>query len=113
MDYELCDYNNIFNMCKWRKLSHFKGGKRLSQGDPMSPYLFTLVMEILNLLVKKKVEGSSLFQYHFGCKKLKITHVCFADALVMFCHGDKHSVQVIKEVIEEFGSISGLLPNYN
>ena len=70
-------------------------------------------MEILNLLMKKKVESSSLFQYHFGCKKLKITHVCFADDLLMFCHGDKHSVEVIKEVIEEFGSISGLLPNYN
>nr|GEX21517.1 hypothetical protein [Tanacetum cinerariifolium] len=31
----------------------------------------------------------------------------------MFCHGDLDSVKVIKEVIDEFGDVSGLLPNYN
>ncbi|GKB93812.1 RNA-directed DNA polymerase, eukaryota, reverse transcriptase zinc-binding domain protein, partial [Tanacetum coccineum] len=91
----------------------FRGGRGLRQGDPMSPYLFTLVMEILNLLMIRKIESNGLFQYHFGCKQLKITHVCFADDLLMFCHGDPDSVRTIKEVIEEFGSVSRLLPNYN
>ncbi|GJX24112.1 RNA-directed DNA polymerase, eukaryota, reverse transcriptase zinc-binding domain protein [Tanacetum coccineum] len=48
--------------------------------------------------------------FHFW---IKLTHVCFADDLLMFCHGDKRSVSVIKEAIEEFGDISCLLPNYN
>ncbi|GKA73603.1 RNA-directed DNA polymerase, eukaryota, reverse transcriptase zinc-binding domain protein [Tanacetum coccineum] len=92
---------------------YFKGGRGLRQGDPISLYLFTLVMEILNLLMIRKIEHNGLFQYHFGCKQLKITHVCFADDLLMFCHGDPVSVKTIKEVIEEFGSVSVLLPNYN
>ncbi|GKD87355.1 RNA-directed DNA polymerase, eukaryota, reverse transcriptase zinc-binding domain protein, partial [Tanacetum coccineum] len=91
----------------------FKGGRGLRQGDPMSPYLFTLVMEILNLLMIRKVKNNELFQYHFGCKQLKITHVCFADDLLMFCHGDSDSVRIIKEVIDEFSGVSGLLPNCN
>ncbi|GJW19976.1 RNA-directed DNA polymerase, eukaryota, reverse transcriptase zinc-binding domain protein [Tanacetum coccineum] len=91
----------------------FKGGRGLRQGDPISPYLFTLVMEILNLLMIRNIDNSGSFKYHFGCEQINITHVCFADDLLMFYHGDVESVKVIKETIEEFGTVSGLLPNYN
>nr|GFC44052.1 RNA-directed DNA polymerase, eukaryota, reverse transcriptase zinc-binding domain protein [Tanacetum cinerariifolium] len=91
----------------------FKGGRGLRQGDPISPYMFTLVMKLLNLLMIRKVDNSRLFQYHFRCKQLKITHVCFADDLLMFCHGDPEFVKVIKEVIDELGDVFGMLPNYN
>ncbi|GJS96055.1 RNA-directed DNA polymerase, eukaryota, reverse transcriptase zinc-binding domain protein [Tanacetum coccineum] len=95
-----------------KSYGYFKGGRGLRQ-DPISPYLFTLVMEILTLIVKRKVDQSREFQYHFGCKKLKITNVCFADDLLMFCHADKSSVKVLKESIDEFGKVVGLIPNYN
>ncbi|GJZ55975.1 RNA-directed DNA polymerase, eukaryota, reverse transcriptase zinc-binding domain protein, partial [Tanacetum coccineum] len=87
---------------------YFKGGRGLRQWDLISPYIFTLVMEILNLLMLRKIENSDSFKYHFGCE-----HVCFADDILMFCHGDAESVKVIKETIEEFGNVSGLLPNYS
>ncbi|GKD89801.1 RNA-directed DNA polymerase, eukaryota, reverse transcriptase zinc-binding domain protein [Tanacetum coccineum] len=95
------------------RCGYFKGGRGLRQGDPMSPYLFTLVMEILSLIVHNKVDKSEDFKYHFGCRKIKLTHVCFADDLLMFCNGDKNSANVLKEAIEEFGLVSGLIPNYN
>ncbi|GJZ95926.1 RNA-directed DNA polymerase, eukaryota, reverse transcriptase zinc-binding domain protein [Tanacetum coccineum] len=76
----------------------------------MAPYL---IMEILNLLLIRRIENNSSFQQHFGCRKLKITHVCFADDLLKFCHGDKSYVEIMKDTIEEFGNVSGLLPNYN
>ncbi|GJW11211.1 RNA-directed DNA polymerase, eukaryota, reverse transcriptase zinc-binding domain protein [Tanacetum coccineum] len=76
----------------------FKEGRGIRQWDPISPYLFTLVMEILNLLMVRRVDNSGLFQFHFGCKQLKITHVCFVDDLLMFYHGDHDSVKVIKEI---------------
>ncbi|GJR44421.1 RNA-directed DNA polymerase, eukaryota, reverse transcriptase zinc-binding domain protein [Tanacetum coccineum] len=37
----------------------------------------------------------------------------FKDDLLIFCHGAKSFVSVFKEVIEEFGTIYGLLPNYS
>ncbi|GJY19322.1 hypothetical protein Tco_0390813 [Tanacetum coccineum] len=35
------------------------------------------------------------------------------DDLLMFCYGDKGFVQTLKETIKEFGSVSGLKPNYD
>ncbi|GKC42591.1 RNA-directed DNA polymerase, eukaryota, reverse transcriptase zinc-binding domain protein [Tanacetum coccineum] len=79
----------------------------------MFPYLFTLVMEALTSIIHKKVKDNHGFQYHFGCKKLKITNVCFADDLLMFCHADRISVSIHKEAIDKFGKVAGLIPNYN
>ncbi|GJV73510.1 RNA-directed DNA polymerase, eukaryota, reverse transcriptase zinc-binding domain protein [Tanacetum coccineum] len=93
------------------RVGYFKGGRGLRQRDPISPYLFTLVMEVLNLLVQKNIKESKVFKYHFGCKNLKITHLCFADDLLVFCHGDPESVKVIKKSFDEFSGYSGLLPN--
>jgi hypothetical protein len=109
-----CVTTTTFSVCVYgKRFGYFKGGRGLRQRDPMSPYLFTLVMEILTLVMNKKVESSNEFKYHFGCKSLQITHLCFVDDLLLFCHGDTKSVGVMKNAIEEFGSYSGLTPNYN
>ncbi|GKC34383.1 RNA-directed DNA polymerase, eukaryota, reverse transcriptase zinc-binding domain protein, partial [Tanacetum coccineum] len=89
----------------------FKGGRGLRQGDPLSPYLFTIVMEVFSLMMQRNIRKEKNFHYHFGCKQLKITHVCFADDLIVFCHGDTTSVKVIKKTMEEFSKCSGLIPN--
>ncbi|GJY45770.1 RNA-directed DNA polymerase, eukaryota, reverse transcriptase zinc-binding domain protein [Tanacetum coccineum] len=68
-------------------------------------------MEVLNLLIKKNIEESKVFKYHCVCKNLKITHLCFADDLLVFCHGNSESVKVMKKSLDEFSERSGLLPN--
>ncbi|GJW12179.1 RNA-directed DNA polymerase, eukaryota, reverse transcriptase zinc-binding domain protein [Tanacetum coccineum] len=109
-----CVSTTSFSICiNGQSCGYFKGGKGLRQGDPISSYLFTLVMEILTLIIKRKVDQSRDFQYHFGCKKLKVTNVCFADDLLIYCHADKNSLKVLKESIDEFGKVAGLIPNYN
>ncbi|GJX09402.1 RNA-directed DNA polymerase, eukaryota, reverse transcriptase zinc-binding domain protein [Tanacetum coccineum] len=55
--------------------------------------------------------GLSSFKYHWGCKELEISHICFADDLLVLCHGDVKSVEVVKSALEYFSSISVLLPN--
>ncbi|GJU30427.1 RNA-directed DNA polymerase, eukaryota, reverse transcriptase zinc-binding domain protein [Tanacetum coccineum] len=89
------------------------GGRGLKPGDPMSPYLFTLVMEVFTLIMKRNVRNNAEFNYHFRCKNLKITHICFANDLMVFCHGDPCSMKVVKDSIDEFGKCSGLLPNFS
>ncbi|GJZ33072.1 RNA-directed DNA polymerase, eukaryota, reverse transcriptase zinc-binding domain protein [Tanacetum coccineum] len=90
---------------------YFSGGRGLRQGDPMSPYLFTLIMEVFSLILERNIDRNNEFKYHHGCKNLKITHLCFADDLLVFCHGDIKSVSTIKEALEEFSNYSGLKAN--
>ncbi|GKC43215.1 reverse transcriptase domain-containing protein [Tanacetum coccineum] len=88
----------------------FKGKRGLRQGDPMSPYLLTLVMEVLTLILKKKANESE-FTYHRYCSKLNISNLCFADDLFLFAHGDIQSASVIMESMEVFKTWSGLIPS--
>ncbi|GKA27785.1 RNA-directed DNA polymerase, eukaryota, reverse transcriptase zinc-binding domain protein [Tanacetum coccineum] len=80
---------------------YFNGGRGLIQRDPISPYLFMLVMEVFNMIMIKNVEGTSKFKYHYGCKDLKLTHMCFADNLLVLCHGDAKSIKMSQDEIEE------------
>ncbi|XP_022003043.1 uncharacterized protein LOC110900463 [Helianthus annuus] len=88
---------------------YFPGKRGLRQGDPMSPYLFTLIMEVLSLLLQKAAESS--FKYHAHCTKQKIINVSFADDLFIFVNGDISSVKKVKNALELFTSISGLVPS--
>ncbi|GJY49503.1 RNA-directed DNA polymerase, eukaryota, reverse transcriptase zinc-binding domain protein, partial [Tanacetum coccineum] len=90
---------------------YFKGGRGLRQGDPLSPYLFTLIMEVFNMILHQEIIRNGRFKYHHGCKELEITHLCFADDLLVLCHGDINSVQVIKNALEKFSVVSRLYPN--
>ncbi|GJV40441.1 RNA-directed DNA polymerase, eukaryota, reverse transcriptase zinc-binding domain protein [Tanacetum coccineum] len=93
------------------RIGYFKGGRGLRQDDPISPYLFTLIIEVFSLMLKRQINSHPRFQYHFRCKPLKLVHVCFADDLLVMCHGDSYSVRVIKSALDEFSACSGLFPN--
>lgn len=51
-----------------------------------------MAMEVFNLLLRRNIDNAMSFKYHQGCKKLKITHLGFADDLIVFSHGDIQSV---------------------
>ncbi|GJS30412.1 RNA-directed DNA polymerase, eukaryota, reverse transcriptase zinc-binding domain protein [Tanacetum coccineum] len=88
-------------------------GRGLRQGDPISPYLFTLVMEVFTLILKNKIQNSNRFKYHAGCKEISLTHLCFTDDLLVMSYGDAQSVKVIKESLDVFSNVSRLKPNMN
>ncbi|GJX36941.1 putative RNA-directed DNA polymerase [Tanacetum coccineum] len=90
---------------------YFKGKRGLRQGDPMSPYLFTLVMEIVTLILKRKVQEDGNFTYHHKCGRQKIINICFADDLIMFARGDVQSARILMEALDEFKRVSRLVPS--
>nr|GEY50237.1 hypothetical protein [Tanacetum cinerariifolium] len=90
---------------------YFKGKRGLRQGDPLSPYLFTLVMEVFTLMLRRKVRQSDTFKYHRYCADLDILNLCFADDLFIFAYGDPDSARVIMHAMEEFRNASGLIPS--
>ncbi|GJT85849.1 RNA-directed DNA polymerase, eukaryota, reverse transcriptase zinc-binding domain protein [Tanacetum coccineum] len=93
------------------RIGYFKGGRGLRQGNHISPHLFTLTMENFSLMLQRQIKKDPSFQYYFGCKSIKLFHVCFVDDLLVMCHGDTNSVRVTKRALDEFSAYSGLLPN--
>lgn len=90
----------------------FEAKKGLRQGDPLSPYLFVICMEYLNRCLCL-LKDSREFHYHPRCKKLNITHVCFADDLLLFSRGDSQSVRSLFTAFEKFSTASGRKANLN
>ncbi|KAL0288554.1 UNVERIFIED_CONTAM: hypothetical protein Sradi_7095400 [Sesamum radiatum] len=83
----------------------------LRQGDPISPYLFVLVMESLHLLIKSTVQNDANFQFHWRCKEMGIVNLCFADDLLLFCKADIYSATVLHGILQQFKGITGLHAN--
>lgn len=80
---------------------YFEGRRGLRQGDPMSPLLFVLVMEYFSRTLKKIGELPD-FKYHPMCKQTKLTHLLFADDLMLFCKGDMKYVSRLMEAHYSF-----------
>ncbi|XP_020258489.1 uncharacterized protein LOC109834882 [Asparagus officinalis] len=89
---------------------YFKGERGLRQGDPISPYLFTLGMKFLSRKLDMFKEDRS-FKFHPRCGELKIIHLIFADDLLLFSKGDIHSVKLLFNYFKEFSEVSGLVAN--
>lgn len=86
------------------------GQKGLRQGDPLSSYLFVIVMEVLTCILKEKSLQPD-FQFHWRCSQGKLINLCFADDLMIFCKEDLNSIKHIKSSLMEFESLSGLSPS--
>jgi len=55
-------------------------------------------------------EGSD-FKFHFRCSRLRLTHLCFADDLLIFSEANLSSISIIKMALLEFEHLSGLKAN--
>lgn len=78
---------------------YFKGTRGLRQGDPLSPYLFVIAMNCLSHMLNE-VASRSRLKYHSNCKKIKLTHLSFADDLLIFIEGNIESVQCVLQVLK-------------
>ncbi|XP_074277152.1 uncharacterized protein LOC141600800 [Silene latifolia] len=89
---------------------YFPGKRGLRQGDPISPLLFCICMEYLSRIMHYAA-NTWHFRYHTLCKSLKLTHLLFADDLLMFCKGDSQSIMLLLRVMATFSAASGLKVN--
>ena len=94
-----CVTNNGFSI----PLFEIQRGVR--QGDPLSPYLFIIVLEILLIKIRSDPDIKGI---KIGNKEFKLA--AFADDLTTFL-GNKSSLQNLSVTIKHFGECSGLKLN--
>ena len=83
---------------------YFKLDKGTRQGDPISAYLFILVLEIVFNLIKqnKDIHGLTFFDHTF-------LYTAFADDTTFFLK-DKEFVKMVMKVFDTFSIYFGLKP---
>ena len=81
----------------------FLGSSRgIRQGDPLSPLLFLLIMEMLIRLSKRREDGGFLCGFQAGSHRqggLKISHLLFADDIILFCVASREQLLYIRMVL--------------
>lgn len=91
-------------------VSCFKRRKGLRQGDPVSPVLFTLIMELLSSLLHDG-KKEKRFLPHPRSSKIGLSHLCFVDDVLLFFRGEFESLGGAMEILEMFSSYIGLHMN--
>ncbi|KAL9667049.1 hypothetical protein QQ045_001395 [Rhodiola kirilowii] len=91
---------------------YFSSSRGLMQGDHISPYLFTLVMEVLSRILGQ-FRQSNEFIFHPKCAGMALSHLMFADDVIIFSKVDLGSLMKIKEALALFHGWSGLEVNGN
>ncbi|GAA0172712.1 hypothetical protein LIER_26483 [Lithospermum erythrorhizon] len=88
----------------------FESSRGLRQGDPVSPYLFLIVMEGLTGILRKEDEEGNI-DFYLGCEELKILNIMFADDMFVMFTANVKCITTIKGMLNRFGKIVGLSPN--
>lgn len=85
----------------------FTSARGIRQGCSLSPYLYVILNNVLSkMLNKAAMEGS--FGYHPQCQAVKLTHLSFADDLLVFTDGTAQSLRGVMQTMEDFAKMSGL-----
>lgn len=91
--------------------SWFKGERGVRQGDPLSPFLFTIVVDVLSRLVSRAVSNGLVKGLSVGSEGILISHLQFADDTILFLEPDAESFVNVLSLLRFFEIASGLKIN--
>ena len=85
----------------------FHPTRGIRQGDPISPYIFVLCIEKLAQLISLAVKHKLWEPIQLSRNEPELSHLCFADDLVLFAKASLDQVNVIKGILDLFCKSSG------
>ncbi|KAK3199073.1 hypothetical protein Dsin_022488 [Dipteronia sinensis] len=93
--------------------SQFCLERGLRQGDPLSHFLFNIVVEGLSCLIIKAANLGMLQGEDFGGNRINISHLQFADDTMLFLKPKVESLISVKRILRCFELVSGLKINFH
>lgn len=92
----------------------FNPQKGLKQGDPLLPFLFNMVVEALNILLKRAMDLRLPKGVSVGVNdEVQLSHLQFADDSFLLCEAEKSEVLNLKRILRCFEVASGLKINFH
>ena len=86
----------------------------LRQGDPLSPLLFLLIMEVLSRMLRRSVERGFIRGFQVGrgdLSHVSISHLFYADDIILFCDAYPDQLLYIRMILTCFEAVIGLKVN--
>ena len=94
-----------------RPRGKLKGSRRLRQGDLLSLFLFTLVVDALGRLIDKATQCKAIRSFIVGKDKVEVSHLQFADDTLLFMEANCNYFLNYLAILEVFGFVLGLRVN--
>ncbi|XP_058731299.1 uncharacterized protein LOC131603066 [Vicia villosa] len=91
----------------------FGVGRCLRQGDSLSPFLFLIAAEGLNVLMAKSVQLNHFEGFQFGSDGVSVSHLQYADDTLIMGKKKWKNIWAIKATLQLFELASGLKINFH
>ncbi|CAJ2657953.1 unnamed protein product [Trifolium pratense] len=89
------------------KTDSFTPTRGIRQGDPLSPYLFVICMDRLSHIIADHVEANYWKPMRAGRSGPKISHLIFADDLLLFAEASIEQAHCVMHCLDQFCLASG------
>lgn len=83
----------------------------MRQGDPISPLLFVIAMDVLTLMITKATNENVVSSFH-GIKAVQRISI-YADDVALFIRPSVAGLHFVRCALQAFGEASGLRVNYS
>ncbi|KAG8388292.1 hypothetical protein BUALT_Bualt02G0110400 [Buddleja alternifolia] len=90
---------------------YFKSTRGIRQGDPLSPYLFILYVELLSRMINRAESEGKIHGIIVARTAPVVSHLLYADDLNIFCRATKEEATEIKGILQMFESWSSQRAN--